>query len=291
MKVALLSGHKDGAIDQVMQSVQKAVQPLGVEADIFGVYNDNLRDVDLDTYDIVHAGYFAYYTAIKDRTDQPITANIWHVGNHNEEKIRNFLGLSEIMHLVADDVMTIQQLGQEGIMNVTKIPLPVDPSKWTALPKPEGEFTVGVFCNDYPYKRWETIVQGAKQAGVKCLAFVMPEGRLTYDLDPLTEVYARVHVLASATFVDTNSLPLREALMCGRPVISTHNDGMGRVLQSGKNGYWFDGTPKDLAEKLVLCRDNYQRLAAEARETKMEPLEFIGSEYVKMWTKVLAEAL
>ena len=46
-----------------------------------------------------------------------------------------------------------------------------------------------------------------------------------------------------------------------------------------------------LAEKLILCRDNYQRLAAEAKETKMEPLEFIGSKYVKMWTKVLAEAL
>ena len=288
MRVALLAGHPNGAIDQVMQTLKVAVAPLGVEADVLCVYKPGF-DENLDDYDLVHCGYFAYFGGVENKTYRPITANVWHVGNRNEEKVKNFLARSSICRIVVDDVMTLQQLGQENITSVVKIPLPVNPEKWHHLPTPSGEFKVGVFCNDYPYKRWQVVVQAAKKAGVKCLAFVMPEGRSNYDLDPLKDVYANVHGLISATFVDTNSLPLREALLCGRPVITTQNDGMGRVLKDGVNGYWFDGSQTDLTEKILLMKENYEALAAGARATTVESLPDIASAYKRVWEKVIEE--
>ena len=292
MKIALLSGFPNGAIDQVMQAIQKATAPLGIETDILGVYKPEFKDTDLNNYDIAHAGFYPYFMMTPpENLPAGMTANVWHIsfapgGGLLPDLVRNG---HEINRFIVDDVMTLQQLGLVGFTDVTKIPLPVDPSKWHHLPAPKSEFTVGIFCNDYPYKRWEVVVQAAKQAKVKCLAFVMPEGRKDYDLDPLNDIYAKVHVLASATFVDTNSLPLREALMCGRPVVSTQNDGMSRVLVDGVNGYWFDGSTKDLAEKLTYCKENYERLAAGARNTTMESLEYIGQAYKKVWEGVLSE--
>lgn len=288
MRVALLAGYPSGAIDQAMQSLKVGLAGISVEADVLHVYE---RDFDkhIESYDIVQAGYYPYTLRLEGRNSCPVVANVWHIGAGNEARYANEIARMDIAHIVVDDVMTLQQLGQMGFTNVSKIPMPLNPAKWHHLPPPAGRFTAGVFCNDYEYKRWDVVVKGAKQAGVKCLAFVMPEGRSTYELNPIQDVYAKVHVLASATFVDTNSLPLREALLCGRPVISTHNDGMGRVLKPWANGFWFDGSPRDLAEKLKLCEANYEKLASGARETRMEDLSTIAHTYKQVWEKVLAE--
>lgn len=287
MKVNYFSGWPNGGIDQVGQALQGSLKKLGVDFNIIRVYEpptDEMNDCD-----VIHCGYYRYYDYIREVAYRPVTANVWHVSISDDSQTHLFLSRSNIREIVVDDVATLQNLGFHGFMNVHKIPLPMTVEKFHHLPPPEGEFTVGVFCNDYGYKRWETVVKAAKLAGVRCAAYVMPENRKEYLLDPVTDVYANVHTLASATFVDTNSLPLREALLCGRPVISTQNDGLGRVLREGVNGYWHNGTPPDLAEKILLTKQNYETLAAGARTTQMESQEEIAKAYVRMWEKVLRE--
>lgn len=283
MRVALLSGYPNGAIDQVMQVLAKGARKEGVDVDIVTMYPK--PEAPWGEYDVVHAGYYPYLGKVPHSQIRAMTANVWHIALDLNNLRSIIICLSELDYkfLIADDVMTLQQLGQLDHTNVVLIPMPIDQDKWRVLPPPVEPFTVGVFCNDYFYKRWQVIVNACEHAGVNCLPVITKENRKTYDLDPLNDVYAKVHVLASATFVDTNSLPLREALLCGRPVISTRNDGLARVLQHGHNGRWFNGSVDDLAKQIRTIQADYATYRANAIATKFESLSDIVAAYIKVW--------
>jgi len=285
MKVALIAEWPNCGTDHVMHTIQETIAPKGIEADIFNVHK--LDEVDLTKYDVVHFGFYDYCRALKaNNYPAVITANVWHMSFANETD-KAILDKYNIDQLIVDDVMTLQQLGLLGFTNVTKIPMPINPNKFPHLEEPNTEFTVGVFCNNYWYKNPEKVISAAKLAGIACHATVMDENRTSYNLDPIKDIYSKVHILASGTFVDTNSLPLREALLCGRPVLSTQSDGMGRVLRDGVNGYWYNGSITDLAEKMLLCKENYTMLAEGARNTVFESVDDIANSYINMWEKIV----
>lgn len=292
MKVALLAGYKHGAIDQVMRELQKHVTAAGETCDLFNVYATEgqegyVSDKTFGAYDLVHAGYFQYLSFYDGYLVPPTTANVWHIPIGREEEYGQRLHNWSVERIVVDDVMTFQQLGQLGFENCDYISIMFDGSKFKPLPVPEGPFTVGVFCNNYPYKRWEVVAQACQDVGVVCHAMITPQDRKTYDVDPVEDVYKHVHVLASATFIDTNSLPLREALLCGRPVISTHNDGMRRVVQDGVNGAFFDGSRAGLVDAIKLVQSQYQHFRVNAIDTDMPDNYLLACQYMNMWSRVL----
>ena len=294
MRVAVLAGFKDGAIDQVMRPLVAFAKAKGVDVDLIGTYD--ITDLDAtaeqinNTYDLLHYGFFMYHKGLGPRIFIPQTANLWHIGVENIERYQQLILNADFKRIVVDDGdhMTIQQLGQMGFTKVTPIPIMFDYGRFHHLPIPKGPFTVGIFCNDYNFKRFDIIIKAAERAEVECHAMIMPEGRHTYALDPIRDVYSHIHALAHATFVDTNSLPAREALLCGRPILATRNGGLDRVLKDGVNALWHDGSIADLAAKMKQMRDDYDNLAAGARATILPDLSTSADQYIKVWENVIA---
>lgn len=294
MKVALIAGYKDGAIDQVMRPLAKELTALGFQADLITYYDMVDKDQWADTlnsYDLVHWGFFMYALPFQGLITTKQTGNVWHIGVGQTEKYQEILHNLDLDRIVVDDgdCMTLQQLGQLGLTKVTPIPILFDYGRFQPLPEPEGPFTVGIFCNDYNYKRYDIILKACEQAGVECHAMILPENRKMYSLDPIKDVYAHIHVLAHATFVDTNSLPAREALLCGRPVIATRSGGLERVLDHGRNGLFFDGSVKDLVRKIAEAMENYPALASGAEQTYLPAPSGIAYQYKEMFESVVHE--
>jgi hypothetical protein len=243
-----------------------------------------------DDYDIVHFGYAKLYEFWIRRggVTPPATANTWNVG-HRTRLQETWGHLAwEFAHIFVDDVTTLQALGQSGYTKVSIAPMTLSTREFHALPAPP-EFTVGTFCTHYPDKRVEVIVDGAKQAGVECLAFVFPSQPRSFQaLDPLQDVYARLSVYIHASFTDTNSLTAMEALACGRPVIATRSAGLSRVLQDGFNGCYFDGSAEDLAKKIRGVRSRYEDYARNAAVTPFPPISASAAIYARVWREIVS---
>lgn len=292
MKIALISGFPDGAIDQVMQPLCKGLRAKGVECDVFDTYkvtSNKAADMSFDDYDLVHFGYYNYGFAYRGHIAKPMTANIWHIPITKAVEYSEALINTGFERVVVDDTATLQALGQTGIMHVTPIELFFDYDKFYTLPKPEGEFTVGVFCNNYQYKRWEVVVEACEELDIMCHPVIAQKERRTYDINPIEDVYSHCHVMVHATFVDTNSLPIREALLCGRPSIVTHSDGLNRIIKEGVNGLYFDGSKGDLKRAILRAKRDYDTLRQGAINTKLPDPVGIVDNYIDMFEKVLDE--
>ena len=295
MKVAVIAGYKDGAIDQVMRPLVALNQAKGIDITLIGNYEvtdlDKFAENLNQHFDIVHYGFLMYSRGLAGKLVIPQTANVWHIGVEQVERYQSLIQNADFQRIIVDDGdhMTLQQLGQMGFTKVTPIPIIFDYTHFAPLPPPEGPFTVGIFCNDYNYKRYDIVVKAAERAGVECHAMILPEGRQTYALDPIRDVYAHIHALAHATFVDTNSLPAREALLCGRPIIATRSGGLDRVLKNGQNGLWHDGSINDLASKMKLVRDDYDWYRAGALATRLPDPVVAAYDYQRVWEDILAQ--
>ena len=293
-KVALVTGYPNGAIHQVMRALQVGLKAHDVESDLINVYDAQERN-RLIHYDLVHLGYFGYEPHVQEAlSNVPWTANVWHIPlmtNENgqamfDDAYSNSFRQYTSSRFFVSEPMTLQQLGQLGRTDVTYAPIIFDATLFKVLPPPEGAFTVGVFANDYPSKRLHIIEQGCKAADVKYLPVVTPQNRKSYTLNPLTDVYAKIHVLAHASFVDTDSLPVREALLCGRPVITTRNCGMHDII-NGNNGMFFDGSAADFAAKVSYVRACYREMSAAAPRTPMADPTIVATTYLDIWKGLL----
>jgi len=301
VRVALFAGYKHGAIDQVMRALHTQLQSMNVEADLYCTYdyvNESLTNFPSDEfiakinkYDVAHFGYYKYATAFRGRLDVPCTINLWHIPIGIHDKYAQWLKLIDPARIVVDDgdAHTLQTLGQMGFYNCTYIPILFDYSRFSHLPPPPTKFTVGIFCNNYPYKRVQTIVEACRIAGVDCHAMVTQEDRKIYGLDPVKNVYAHCHVMAHATFVDTNSLPMREALLCGRPILTVHSGGLDLVARDKVNSVYYDGSVHDLVRAIKYARDNYEALTEGARSTLLPSPTMIARSYLDVFEDAMED--
>jgi glycosyltransferase involved in cell wall biosynthesis len=238
-----------------------------------------------------------------DAIASPVTANVWHfaprpvdgIDHHDElEMYRQWFSYCDFRHLIAADVGTLQTLGQMDVLNASIVSLVLDYSRFGPLPVPSTPFTVGLFGLDHPHKRFDTILAACTKAGINCHPVIhRPShgGRRAYNLDVVRDVYTYAHVLAHASFLDTDSLPAREAWLCGRPVLATHSDGLARVMRDGINGYWYDGSVDDLVRVIQLAYDNYDTLRAGALAARslMPSIHDVAAQYATIWRAVLED--
>jgi glycosyltransferase involved in cell wall biosynthesis len=279
-RVAILSNRENSAISHVLRPVAEAL-----DIDLHYYPYETLGDVE--RYDLVHVGYIGLVDEDFLNRCAMTSVNVWNIAI---DKIVawNDAYKQQWDHFVVDDTTTLQIFGQLGATNVSLIPLAFDPAPFQPIPPPSSEFTVGVFCNDYPSKRYGVVFEACRLADVKCFAQIMDSQRTLYNIDPVRDFYRHVHVVAHASLTDTNSMPVQEGLLCGRPALTTHNFGVHRVLRDGFNGYFHDGSVNDLAEKIILAATNYEALRVGTRATPPPPLDEAIYGYKRLFDRLLS---
>lgn len=281
-KIAILSNRENSAISHVLTPVARAL-------DIDIHYHPYPHLGDITKYDVVHVGYVGLASDELLENVGTVSLNVWNI---SVEKIPTWLathGIKDWDHFVVDDVVTYQTLGQLGSEALTLIPLAFDASGFDVLPVPDEEFTVGIFCNNYPSKRSKVVFDACKLAGVRCFFQALDPNRTHYSIDPVRDVYRHIHVLAHASFTDTNSMPVWEAQLCGRPVITTHNFGVHRVITDGVNGYFYGGGAAELAEKIIKVRNRYDEMRElTIKWRRKPPLQEAIAKYKKLFKRLAA---
>jgi glycosyl transferase family 1 len=289
MRVALITGPANSAVDQVMTILARGLAEHDIEAVLFPT--TEICPGTYEGFDLVHYSFYRFLRTSYEEILPPITVNVWGFSIKTMEMGINWIRQYDIARLFVDDTMTLQILGQSGYTNVTQAALLFDPGKFRPLPAPDAPFTVGVFGNDYydGSKRFAIAEAACERAGVVYYPMIMDPSRTVYTVDPIEDVYSRVHVLAHCSFIDTNSLPCLEALACGRPILTIRNYGLGRVLHDGVNGLWYDGSVHDLADAIKRARDNYESLAAGARATVFPDNAASVAIYAETFRRIVAE--
>lgn len=285
MKIALVSFAENSAVDQVMRDLKTGLSRVRPDWDVT-LLRGLVKDLDLDDYDLVHVGYAGYTFGYAPTAGCPVTTNVWHIRPDRIAYHVQHFTEQGFARFVVDDVMTLQILGQMGYTNVTPIPMAFDRSRWEPLGPPAGEFTVGCFGDNVFHKRFDVIQRGCFAAGVKAYMMVLPHIRHSFDLNPVEDVYSQIHVYAHASFTDTSSRPAMEALACGRPVISTMNDGLRRLAIPG-NINFFDGSVEDLAKTIGFVKTYYEQYRAATLQTPFPDLNMIALKYAYMFEQVV----
>lgn len=74
----------------------------------------------------------------------------------------------------------------------------------------------------------------------------------------LVNEYNRSFALLSLSKFDTFGLTALEAMSCGIPVIAVNAAGYREIVKDGVTGYLVDFDPKQIADKIVYIKDNYE---------------------------------
>lgn len=287
MKVLLVSTYLDSPVDNVLVPLWRELRRTGIDASLcrldeqesmWHVWSSNRPDV-------VHGGFHGLnLTTISPRP--LMSCNVWALANEKSYALCKQWDL-----LIASNAMLVQQLGYvAGLTNVRLIPQIFDHSKFTPQPPPPGPFKVGVFGSTCPTKRFHIVEEACRLADVEYVPTIFPADATDYTLDPATDVYAKVHAIAHASFLDPSSVVCQEAMLCGRPVLTTRNCGMRELLEDGEGGYFYDGSPTDLAAKIRTLKLNWERQAYLAPIVRNRLLSVKdGAEmYVKAWQESLS---
>jgi len=288
MRVVIATDHPDSPVDQIMRAVAEAIKD---QHEVEVVDRLSLGKADLDGAH-VHLGMPARFSQELPCT---VSLNVWSVPIDKAAGYQKQLRELDPIGIVVDDLVTSQILGQLGFSGLRAAPLFIpNPSSFQPLPPPEGPFTVGVFGNDYASKRFKVVEEACKIAGVRYFPVIQEPGRKHYYLDPLRDVYPHIHALAHASFTDTNSMPCMEALLCGRPVLSTWNTGMDRLTGDQANGIFFhDGYPENLAFMIGELQKTYEMSCREVEDSrpKITMLEGVAAFCYQSFFKHLEEKL
>lgn len=251
---------------------------------------------DLMAYDIIHIGFAdnVLMDQLNKRACPLLTANLWSPPRMDDLSAHRNQWSETFERVVVNDSYTLAYLGVHGYTRVVQFPIPLDHTKFYPLPPPDGPFTIGCFGNDYNRyndygKRFRVIEQAASVAGCKLVPHIFHPLRPTYDADPLA-VYASMHVLVHSAFADTDSMPVREALLCGRPVITTKNPRLQEIIHDGHNGLFFDGGVEDLVAKIKEAQDCYAVLRRNAPWLQVWPTATVAEGYWRMFEEVVEHA-
>jgi glycosyltransferase involved in cell wall biosynthesis len=297
MRVLLLNTWLGGAVHNVLFPIYQSLKQQGVECDYITrrqIELDPNYDKTFSTYDVVHFGYFANIAPYADEIEVPFTCGVHHMPHDHASKYCGLLHEWSPRRIIVPEPFVARQLGQHHLHQVVQIPYAFDHSRWKPLPYPE-QFTVGYLGCDYYVKRFDTIEQAAEMAGVQCKGL----GRDTNneeegykDDSDITKLYEGMSCYVVASFDDGGPLPPQEALLCGRPVVTTAVGMMPQVVAEGYNGCFHNGSVSDMARAITKVKDNFERITQYPDELGgfIPTIDTIGHHWQDMFEQVVEEA-
>ncbi len=104
----------------------------------------------------------------------------------------------------------------------------------------------------------------AEEYGVTDCVKIVPKA----TRQDMNDLYARSHILVSTSIAESFGVAICEAMLCGRPVVTTANGGCNDYMQEGFNGYVVPIRDyKALADKIMLVKNNYADFDSESIRT------------------------
>lgn len=115
-----------------------------------------------------------------------------------------------------------------------------------------GELS-GEFEENYYFKR--TI-----ELGVQNIVKVIPSANRV----EMKQIIETSSILISTSIAESFGIVLCEAMLCGKPVVTTNNGGCADFMLDGVNGYTVPiRNPKALAERIIYVKENYSNFSPE----------------------------
>lgn len=156
-----------------------------------------------------------------------------------------------------------------------------DSSDWAAelLPSPPHP-TIGcigsVGVSDHDFKGMRIVEAIALAARV--VAHTRPVHNWSWQAPAqVRDYYASLSVYVNAAWGACGPIPAQEALLCGRPVLTTPIDTMLEVIRPGFNGEFFDGSVRDGVRALHRILNNYEHYHQNAVNTMFnDPKEAVA---------------
>lgn len=277
MKIALITKHARGGVVRLANAVCTGLRELGHD-----VWHEAARTPSIHNYDIIH--FFNAQRAAIAKTGQPFTVTIHHMTCGYEQGYLDALRswCPDRVHVL--DRFTQRDLGRRGVFNVTYIPMTLD-LEYDPLPYPD-EFTVGYLGGDAQFKRYDVIRKAAESVGIRCVGHESEPWLSDADIRAL---YTSMSAYVVASYEDGGPIPPLEALMHGRPVITTYVGNMPNYVVDGYNGIYHDGTVRGLAAAMLEMRSGYDAYVADVQRTApsmLSPCRNVAQRYVRMWEDV-----
>lgn len=298
MKIAIVNSWGAGAVHNVMKPMADylGADYISIVDDIDN--NDNF-DLSFDDYDLVHFGYFASAARFCNSIEVPFTCTVHHMLPNRVTKNIDALERMFTSAIVTPDIFCQRQLGQLGINGSHLIPYSFDHSVYNKKVEEcstwlNGDFKVSYLGCDSDVKRFKIIEEACAQMGVECVGI----DRGTKDeqigfkpQDEILDMYLDSSVFVCASWNEGGPLPPQEALLLGRPVVTTPVGMMPDLIVPGVNGEFFDGTVSDLIVKLAKVRECLLPYHYGALNTKLPTIQSTSESYLKVFERVLKDAL
>lgn len=278
MKLFFAYDHPQSGTESVLRAVAASLRTMGHVVDematgIEGKHVPKGFDVTLKGYDAAHFwNPRASWAFIGDGISVPwgITSHgfggVGNVQQVTQARYIDFFKISDADWFHTMDVFTLNLLGREGIYSFYT-PQVITREGFHRLPPP-STITLGcVGANDDGYKRFEVIEAAARMIGIQ--AVLHDSSATLLDKDGVIDFYRRVGVYVNACFGACGPVPAQEALLCGRPVITTHLQTMMDVVQAGVNGEFFNGSAEHLAKKVERVLADYMHYYDGTLTTKL----------------------
>lgn len=257
MKICMFGTWRGGAVYNVIKpTVEELNKRNDVEIDMIFLRDVNLLpnfDKTFSEYDLVHFAYFANIDFFIQDIEVPFTCSVHHMPHKYLESYTSMLRSWAPRRIVVSEPFVARQLGQCGMYNVDIIPYTIEWDRYPLLPLPK-EFAVGYLGCDYNLKRFKSIEQACDIANVECNGIgreTLNEEEGYIEDSKILDLYKRISCYAVASFDDGGPLPPQEALLCGRPVVSTRVGMMPQVIREGNTGIFHNGSPSDMARSII----------------------------------------
>lgn len=273
MKIGFFYDYSDSGTERVVVPIAKAMRAAGHEIAVQVVdkgralppgFDRSLADLDYAHFwNLQTAGLLAPGSAI------PWGLTVHHVQLGTEPAVVGWIASHspDLIHTI--DPFTHVLLGRYELPSLLT-PQPLERGDWTPLPYPT-QFTLGWLGAAGASKRTHVVEEIARRLGVPCVGWDgdgVAQPWLGHE--GARDLYRRMSVFVCASFEDGGPLPAQEALLCGRPVVSTRVGQMPAVIAPGATGEFFDGSVEDGCWAVERVKTEFDAYALRARE--WEPL-------------------
>lgn len=260
--------------ESVVLAMAEGIRACGHEVDTLAVRKGAgippTFDRTLRQYDAAHFWNLRAYSYFRDLVvPYGLTVHGFVVGS-DEWYFQSISAMTPYwVHVMADYCR--QHLGRQGISSFYA-PQCITTTGFTRQPTPT-KITVGYLGgNSDGFKRFDVIEEAAELAGLPCIGHEASKVWLTKE--EVVALYARTGIFVNAAWGAAGPVPAQEALLCGRPVLTTPIEPMVDVIKAGVNGEFFDGSAKEGAFYLAKMASAYSRYQQNTLTTVLhDPVE------------------
>lgn len=288
MKILSIMPYNDGGTFNIATPVMKCLREMGHGVtEIICDKGRGLGDLErkLSAYDVAHfwaTGDLTHFPEI----ECPFSVTIHHLPYGYEQGYKNILTQWNPDRIHVVDHFAQRQLGQRGFTSVVYIPQAIDQSRWKPLPVP-AEFAIGCLGADNDgLKRFHIVEEAAGRLNIP--AYIL-SNEPWKPFEEVQRLYEKISVYVVASFNDGGPLPPQEALMCGRPVVTTWVGAMPDLISPARNGEFYDGSVAGAAGAIQRIRASYDYYRHNALNTSHWAPEEVADQWERMFLEMADE--